>query len=151
MLGGSDDDIEDLLEECNNIGDGNQLLPRMDTRVRSSSIDDINTNNDVGAREQGSGNNNDASGNFAVAIQALTQLSKDMVEVVREGRRVDGEGQGGKRKIKDNISYHPQEPVLFLERNYHIEDDAHDRLDLKAEAQAYQRLPLHLLQEGSLQ
>merc|ERR1712082_512130 len=43
-------------------------------------------------------------------------------------RRNTEEG-GSKRKTKEEISYHPQDPLLVDEEAYKIKDDAHDYID----------------------
>ena len=133
MLGGSDDDIDDLLEDCIVQVDGPPLLQRGHSgRVPGEG----NSSTDVGTGSSCSTSNPvvGVRGDLTVAIQALVepliQQSKMMVEAVRESRRMDDD-LGGKRKMREDISYYPQEPVMLLESSYKIQDDAHDTLDLR--------------------
>ena len=55
-----------------------------------------------------------------------------MISVIRD--KTDGkekEEPHGKRKNKDEPSMTPQEPVLFVDEAYRIEDNGHDTLDTK--------------------
>ena len=56
---------------------------------------------------------------------AMEQLVKGKVD--KDEAEVDGSGL--KRRI-EKVSYHPQDPVMFLE-TYNIEDDGHDKLDTR--------------------
>ena len=148
MLGGDDDDdLTDLLEECENQVAGPQMRSREmeppNTGASCSSAPIRGTEpsyTSMIARVSQAGataatnvsGNNPGEAHFAVAIEALIKHSKEMVEVIKgqQDRSTEEEG-GSKRKGREEVSYHPQEPVLLVEESYKIEDDAHEHLDTR--------------------
>ena len=131
MLGGPEDDdvdLDNLLEDCNVLGAATLRGPRNDARDSLGS--GVHGEEDLGSGTPQVGSSSGANGNFAEAIQALIQHSKDLVNVVKEGKKNDDYGSS-KRKLREEICYYPQDPVMILEPNYNLKDDAHDTLDLK--------------------
>ena len=65
-------------------------------------------------------------------VELLLQQSQQLTEVVKaqqEERRNEEDRCIGKRKYKEEISYHPEEPVMLFEESYRIEDDSHEVID----------------------
>ena len=58
-----------------------------------------------------------------VLFGIITQQSQQQIEKTNEG---------SKRKAREEVNYAPQEPVLLLEENYRIEDDAHSKIDTRS-------------------
>ena len=112
MLGGDDDDLEALLEDC-----GDQVdRPRV--RVGAERLNQIT----VQPQAQGLG----------MLVESINSLVKQNNELMRrEERQNDSriEETRGKRKEREETNYQPQEPILLLEESYRLEDDGHTVVD----------------------
>jgi hypothetical protein len=60
--------------------------------------------------------------------RAQGEMFKKLMEA--QGSRRSSEEDGvTKRKVKEDISYHPQEPFPFVDDAYKIDDDGHEKVD----------------------
>ena len=115
MLGGddADDDLDDILEECNRQPDVNINFGEQQQQATSQGIERPST-----SRLQDGGTD--------PTIQAILKQNEMLMAAFLN------QSQGSsKRKTQEEVSYTPEEPVLLLEEAYRIEDDAHERIDTR--------------------
>ena len=145
MIGGDDDDIEALLGEVGAMAEG----PRMRTRAEPSPSggplptppgqlgarprDTMDTRGTPEAMVQpGSSQSMGSVDQMAKMVDLLIRQNQQLTDVVKgqqEERKNSEERSIGKRKNKEEISYHPEEPVMLFEESYRIEDDSHEVID----------------------
>ena len=66
-------------------------------------------------------------------LSRLLEQNSKLFEIITRQQEQQGESSNNndKRKFRDDISYNPQGPVLLLEEAYHLEDDAHSKIDTR--------------------
>ena len=119
MQGGEDEDLETLLQECGNQVDRPQITLRRETTLTEGQSKEAQPS----PREEGQ---------MAFTVSALLRQNEKLMEVLskqQELSRGTTEEGGTKRKTKEEISYHPQDPLMFDEEAYKIHDDSHDHID----------------------
>ena len=123
MLGeDEEEDLEALIEACNSQVDrpamnqgpilNDQRLGQSSRQGATSTREDLTQQNLSRLLEQQN-----------VLFGIITQQSQQQMEKTSEGN---------KRKAREEVNYAPQEPVLLLEENYRIEDDAHSKIDTRS-------------------
>ena len=113
MLGGDDDNLEALLEDC-----GSQVdRPRV--RLGAERL-----TGHITAQPQTQG--------LGMLVESINSLVKQNNELMRRDERQSesrAEETKGKRKDREETNYQPQEPILLLEESYRLEDDGHTTVD----------------------
>ena len=61
-------------------------------------------------------------------VRALLEQNNQLMEMVRQNQ---GGGESTKRKERNEVSHSPEEPVMLFDEAYHLEDDGHEKLDLR--------------------
>ena len=117
MLGGDEDNLDDLIEACRNQVEG----PEVRANPQSSG------SAQPGGPDDGEGYQAVPSQSRALdpTVQALLdQNNRLMQELVKQRQ-----AEPTKRKEKSEVSYAPQEAVMLYYESYRIEDDAETKID----------------------
>ena len=129
MLGGGDEDDEDLQElilACRNQVEG----PLVRLQGGNHSVQEQETAGEGSQSGQSQGqaiqslDHRPSTWFMDPTIRALLDQNNRLMEMVRS----KGE-ESTKRKVKEEVSYATQEPVMLFFEAYKIEDDAHDKID----------------------
>ena len=129
MIGGGEDDIDELLEACGTVVD------RPPARGPSSSQGGSQVCTSRVAAEplpastnQGGAANEHILSSISSVLQQSNQL---MAMMMKKGDESKGEEDNTrKRKLKED-NHNPEEPIMLLEESYRLEDDAHQAIDFK--------------------
>ena len=129
MIGGEEDDLEDILEELGSAVERPNLIQRVATS--SSATGPLEETRPLETSEQAPRAGHSRDNKLADSIERLVTQNNELLKLVAERQeRPREEGSGAKRKVKDEV-YDPEEPVLLLMENYKIEDDGHYTMDTK--------------------
>jgi hypothetical protein len=121
MLGGGEDNLQDLLDAVGAEVGTEHVLGRqgaMGSREQSIVTAGYQQSQEITVMQR----------MHFETMRRQQELIETLVKKVGE-RSSDAEESSSKRKASTEISYHPQEPFLFLEESYKIEDDAHEKID----------------------
>ena len=112
MLGDDEEDLRELVEACSN------QVERPDIRDR-----------DAVSRQQPPVASTSAGGAGGIdpTVKALLEQNNQLMEMVRQAK----DGESSKRKERQEVSHSPEEPIMLFDEAYHLEDDGHEKLDLK--------------------
>ena len=125
MIGGGEDDIQELLEACGSVVDRqparvSQVLTQGEpTRAVAELIPSHTT--------QGSAANQQILSSISSVLQQSNQLMAMMMR--KDGESKGEEDTSRKRKLKED-NHSPEEPIMLLE-SYRLEDDTHQTKDFK--------------------
>ena len=126
MIGGGEDNIQELLEACGSVVDRqparvSQVLTQGEpTRAVAELIPSHTT--------QGSAANQQILSSISSVLQQSNQLMAMMMR--KDGESKGEEDTSRKRKLKED-NHSPEEPIMLLEESYRLEDDAHQTIDFK--------------------
>ena len=118
MLGGDEDDLDDLLRDCGNQIERPEMVEQSSARGESSNR--VSTNR----LDTPPGPSNISSTQLAQIIEQNAMLIN---LVAKQAKRPEDETP--KRKAKEEVSLHAEEPTLLEIESYKIEDNAHDKVD----------------------
>ena len=66
-------------------------------------------------------------GTLDPTFKALLEQNNQLMEMVRQSQG----GESAKCKERNEVSHSPEEPVMLFDEAYHLEDDGHEKLDLR--------------------
>ena len=117
MLGGDEDNLDDLIEACRNQVEG----PEVRANPQSSG------SAQPGGPDDGEGYQAVPSQSRALdpTVQALLDQNNCLMQELVKQRQAEPM----KRKEKSEVSYAPQEAVMLYYESYRIEDDAETKID----------------------
>ena len=136
MIGGEDDDLEALLEECGAVVERPHLVAQTEVRPTLTRVQEVTVPSrtlDPALQIQGPSNTPSRDGKLADSIERLVMQNNELLKLVAERQDPANEGASSsqsKRKSREEV-YDPEEPVLLMMENYKVEDDGHYNLDTK--------------------
>ena len=156
MIGGEDEDLAELVEQCNRQVNSCRASTGQEQPQAGPSRSGVGrAGPTLGDRMgpqvdcmEGAVGGAGITGNQMKTF--LEQNQKLMEMMARQNQRSDDDG--GKRK-RDEVSYIPQEPVLLVENSYKLEDDAHENIDfsLRQKLRPINRDPTEYWKKGSFE
>ena len=127
MIGGEDDDLEALIEECRTQVDTPPLMtgrtrgptPERDSQIQGTSQE--------GSRLETPSNSSQEQNHLTSSLAKFIEHTGKLVEALSNK---DERSREGKRRLKEEVNLYPQDPILLSDPAYKLEDDGQDVLDL---------------------
>ena len=126
MIGGDDDDVQELLADIRN----DVERPNLVMSDSSCNARDLQgSSSGAGPSSQQIVQSGGISSRHMEAIIELQASSFKLMEFM--SKQQSGGEEGQKRKNRDEMCYEPKGPILLKEDTYKLEDDGHQKLDLR--------------------